>query len=313
MPCLTRSVVWLMVLIGAGLARGAQAPGPTAAGADLSRHVLIVSIDGLRPDVALRADMPHLRDLMKHGSFTFWARTTAVAVTLPSHVSMLTGVSPQIHGVTWNTDLPVNKLPHWPKAPTLLELARQAGYTTALVAGKVKFDVFQKPGALDWSDVPTRGKSSDEQVGQIAADLIKAHRPNVMFVHLPQVDAVGHAQGWGSAAQVAAAEGADKALGQILEAVVQAGLKDQTLVIVTSDHGGAGTTHGGPDPRSQHIPWIISGPGVAAGRDLGLDRKLEVRIEDTCATALTYLGVPLPANCQGHAAEAVLSATGLVR
>ena len=58
-------------------------------------HVLIISVDGLRPDVLLRADTPNMHTLFHNGSFTFWARTTAQSITLPSHVSMLTGVVPE--------------------------------------------------------------------------------------------------------------------------------------------------------------------------------------------------------------------------
>src|SRR4051794_27495970 len=55
-------------------------------------RALIISVDGLRPDLLARAYAPNIRGLMNAGSFSLWARTTAVAVTLPSHVSMLTGV-----------------------------------------------------------------------------------------------------------------------------------------------------------------------------------------------------------------------------
>ena len=69
-----------------------------------SRRIVIVSIDGLRPDVALRANMPALRSLMARGSFTMFAVTTDVAVTLPSHMSMLTGMPPDKHKILYNDD-----------------------------------------------------------------------------------------------------------------------------------------------------------------------------------------------------------------
>ena len=84
-----------------------------------SPRVLIVSIDGLRPDVALRADMPALRSLMARGSYTMFAATTDVAITLPSHVSMLTGVPPAKHGIHFNND-PAPGDPAEPAWPTLL-------------------------------------------------------------------------------------------------------------------------------------------------------------------------------------------------
>ena len=84
-------------------------------------RVLIISVDGLRPDLALCADTPCLHRLLNQGCFTFWARTTEMSITLPSHTSMLTGVTPQRHRVTWNTD---QKPPQqYPNFPTLFEIA----------------------------------------------------------------------------------------------------------------------------------------------------------------------------------------------
>src|SRR5690349_13962728 len=81
-------------------------PAPSLA-APLVRRVLLVSIDGLRPDLVLRAKAPMIVSLMDRGCFSLWATTTAVAITLPSHTSMLTGVTPSEHGIDWNTDLPL--------------------------------------------------------------------------------------------------------------------------------------------------------------------------------------------------------------
>src|SRR5215218_1539354 len=101
-------------------------------------RMVLISIDGCRPDLLLRADCPNVRAMMKNGSFSFWARTTAMSITLPSHVSMLTGVIPQRHGIMWNEDLPLER-PVYPKFPTIFELAHNAGYSTALISGKGKF------------------------------------------------------------------------------------------------------------------------------------------------------------------------------
>jgi len=49
--------------------------------------------------------------------------------------------------------------------------------------------------------------------------------------------------------------------------------------------------HGPDDPRSRHIPWIISGPHVRQG-DLTREADLVVNTEDTCATACYLLGLP---------------------
>jgi predicted AlkP superfamily pyrophosphatase or phosphodiesterase len=294
---LQRGCIAVVALMVAASVHAADPAAP--AKSDPAKRVLLVTIDGLRPDVALRANMPNLRGLMDKGVFTFWAQTTKVAVTLPSHATLLTGVSPEKHGVTWNNDLTIDQLPNWPKVPTLFELAKAAGYTTGMVSGKVKFCVFQKPGALDWSEAPTKGKLSDEQTAEAASRMLREHQPAVMLVHFTGCDTVGHAKGWGSPDQVRAAESADVGLGQVLKTLDDLKVRDRTLIILTADHGGAVATHGGADPRSQHIPWIMAGPGFRANHDLTLEKGLTVKIEDSLPTALEYLGIPVPDHCEG--------------
>ncbi|MBI5168404.1 MAG: alkaline phosphatase family protein [Candidatus Eisenbacteria bacterium] len=276
-----------------------------AAPALASRHVIVVSLDGLRPDVALRANMPAFRALMRRGAFTMYATTTDVAITLPSHTSMLTGVPPEQHGITYNADpRPVDRpAPEW---PTLFEVAHQAGLSTAMAVGKSKFSVLCPAGALDTSFVPVRGSVySDSAVAATAARWIATRRPQVLFVHLPGLDAIGHAKGWGSEEQVAGAEAVDRAFAAVLRAVAHAGLTDSTLVIVSADHGGAGKTHGGLDARSRLIPWIAAGPGVKHDFDLALLPATQVRTEDTFATAAAWMGITLEKPVVGRSVDEV--------
>jgi predicted AlkP superfamily pyrophosphatase or phosphodiesterase len=262
-------------------------------------------VDGLRPDMALRADMPTVRDMLKHGAFTFWARTTAVAITLPSHTSMLTGVTPTKHGITWNDDKPHGDLVY-PRYPTLLEVAHKAGFTTAMAAGKSKFNTLAKPGTLDWTFVPGQEKVNDQIVANHAVAMIHEHTPQVMFVHLPDVDGAGHKFGWGSNEQIKAIENADAQIRRVLDALDKEHLRDQTLIIVTADHGGAGLGHGADDPRSRHIPWIAVGPGVRQNFDLTLCPKLEVHTEDSFATACWFLNIPLAEGLDGKMVAEIL-------
>jgi predicted AlkP superfamily pyrophosphatase or phosphodiesterase len=277
-------------------------------------HVIIISIDGLRPDVLLRADAPTIRGLMAQGCFTFWARTTAVALTLPSHVSMLTGVIPVKHGIHWNEDLPLSR-PYYPKVPTLFELARKKGLTTAMVAAKSKFDVFEKPGALNWyysppvsiQDVTTQPMEKqstkdtttpDEGITLKSIRILKDHHPNVLVIHFASTDVIGHKEtgGWGTPEQVDDVGKIDTDIGRILKEDDALGLRGRTAVIITSDHGGAGRTHGADDPRSRHIPWIIYAPGIRTNYDLARLPELTVNTYDTFATSCWLLGIRIPAT-----------------
>jgi len=187
------------------------------------KQVVIIIVDGLRPDVLLLADAPTLHGLVRNGAYSFWARTTDVAITLPSCTSMLTGVSPQKHGVNWNAALPFAQ-PAYPAVPTVLEMATRAGYVTALVAGKSKFSALAKPGTVTHVSVPTATKISDEQVAAEAAKIIRQFHPALLCVHFPDVDTAGHAEGWGSPAQLAQLARTDAQIAKVLAALEQAGL-----------------------------------------------------------------------------------------
>jgi predicted AlkP superfamily pyrophosphatase or phosphodiesterase len=291
----------------AAAAENAAPAGPPKRPLPAVKQVVVIIVDGLRPDVLLLADAPTMHGLVRGGAYSFWARTTDLAVTLPSCTSMLTGVVPQKHGITWNGTLPIGKAPY-PAVPTVFGMATQAGYVTALVAGKSKFAALAQTGTVTHAVVPTAVKISDEAVAAEAEKVIAQFRPALLCVHFPDVDAAGHAQGWGSPAQLAQITRTDAQIAKVLAALERAGLRDSTVVILSADHGGAGKGHGGDDARSRHIPWVVSGPGVQAGRDLTLDAKLQVRTEDTAATVCWLLGLPLPDYFDGHPVTSAFNA-----
>jgi predicted AlkP superfamily pyrophosphatase or phosphodiesterase len=270
-------------------------------------RAVIISADGMRPDVLLRAHTPNIRGLMESGTFTMWARTVPQSITLPSHTSMLTGVTPERHRVLWNSDLPE---PLYPKVPTIFEIAKGAGLTTAMVTGKSKFDSLSRPGSIDWEKVKT---ATDDEVGSRAAAVVREHKPHLLVVHFPGADSTGHGKGWGSPEQIAAIETIDRSVGLMLGALEETKLRDSTVIILSADHGGAGKSHGPNDPRSRHIPWIASGPGIRKGYDLTRDANLTVNTEDTFATACWFLGLRPPGKIDGKAIEQVLADRELLR
>jgi arylsulfatase A-like enzyme len=204
---------------------------------------------------------------------------------------MLTGVIPRKHGIEWNRDLPLSA-PVYPLVPTVMEMATKAGYVTAMIAGKSKFSTLNKPGTITQVRIPPEGASSNGVVVAAAAvDVLEKFKPGLTFIHFADVDAAGHAKGWGSPEQLEQIERTDVHLAEIFAALDRAGLRESTVVILSADHGGAGRTHGADDPRSRHIPWIAVGPGVRAGFDLTQMAALEVNTEDTCATACWLLGL----------------------
>jgi predicted AlkP superfamily pyrophosphatase or phosphodiesterase len=268
------------------------------------RRALLVSIDGLRPDLALRGEMPRLRSLRQRGSYTFWAETSPEPYTLPCHVTMLTGVSAEKHGVTWNEYIEDS----YPAVPTLFEKAKQSQRTTAVVVGKMKFIALTKPGAVDHAYIPPDEPVSDDEVATHAVRILRVHRPDVMFVHLPGVDTVGHEYGWGSPQQMAAIAKADLALGMLFDGLEELDLSGATVVLVTADHGGGEKSHEPNDPRSHFIPWIVAGPGIQPDSDLTRQVEGRVRIEDTFATICELLKIDSGPDGDGKSLASILLA-----
>jgi predicted AlkP superfamily pyrophosphatase or phosphodiesterase len=183
--------------------------------------------------------------------------------------------------------------------PTIFETAKKAGYSTALITGKSKFEPLAKPGTLDHLFMPKQDYEIDQPVCDEAVKVITEMKPDLLFIHFPADDKAGHKYGWGSPEQLAVIAQVDACLGRIEAALEKAGLKGSTFMIVTSDHGGAGKTHGAEDPRSRYIPWLATGPGVKRNFDLTQIWELTVHTEDTAATALYLLGLPRPEELDG--------------
>lgn len=279
------------------ISRPGDIPRALAPAASLTRNVVLVSIDGLRPDAIGRFAAATLQRLMHEGSYSLAARTIMPSKTLPSHASMLSGEPPDEHGVFWNNVLTAGT--DVVEFSTIFSVAREHGYQTAAFFSKAKFGPLQRPGTLDYSQAPGGlfGRwSSDRTLADVRSYLAQ-HRPNLLFVHLSDPDRAGHSSGWMSEAYGRAVREADEAVGQLMLAADAAyGLGNYSL-LVTADHGGHGYDHGSGDPRDVTIPWIAWGRGVNAG----LLKDVSIETFDTAPTVLWLLGVKEPDSWNGDA------------
>jgi predicted AlkP superfamily pyrophosphatase or phosphodiesterase len=137
-----RGLRWLGLALGAGAI--ALAPAVRAQGARMP--VILLSIDGLKPDYVLEANrhglkVPNLRRLTADGAYATGVTGVTPTVTYPSHTTLVTGVSPAEHGIVNNSPFdPMNTNDggwYWYaediKAPTLWDAAAEAGLVTANV------------------------------------------------------------------------------------------------------------------------------------------------------------------------------------
>jgi len=113
---------------------------PVTRGPAVADHVIVISVDGLRPDAIEPAGAMHLQGLIRRGAFCPKAETVNPSVTLPSHTSMLTGFNFPRHGVVWNNYRP-GHIGH----ATVLSVASRAGLSTAMFFSKEKFHYLADP------------------------------------------------------------------------------------------------------------------------------------------------------------------------
>lgn len=266
---------------------------PAAAEA-IAKHVIVIGIDGLSPVGIQQANTPTFKHLCQTGAWTMHARAVMPTSSSSNWASMIMGAGPEQHGVTSN-DWERNKFAIAPVVrgpegiyPTMFGVLRQK--QPASVIG-----VFH-----DWDGFGrlVEGKSCDaiedaagpDDATERAIAFWKSRQPTLLFVHLDHVDHAGHSEGWGSPAYLQAVEKADRLIANVMAAVEETKLKGETVLIVTSDHGGTGKGHGGSTMAEIEIPWIASGPGIREEIEL----TDPVNTFDTAPTVLTVLGVEPP-------------------
>lgn len=258
-------------------------------------RVIVIGCDGMSPDGVRNARAPNIKRMMEQGAWTLKARGVMPTSSSPNWASMIMGAGPEQHGVTSNDWLTnrfeidsVVKSPHG-MFPTIFGTIRE-----------------QRPRSVigcfyDWDDFgrllerPTVDFVEDcdgpTNAVQHAIEFIRARNPSFTFIHLDHVDHAGHEFGHGTRPYYDSVEVADKLIGQVLNAVREE--MNRTVILVTSDHGGIGTKHGGSTMAEIEIPWIIFGRGVKRGFEI----TAPVNTVDTAVTVAHILGVkPHPAT-----------------
>ena len=281
----------LLTLAALGTFAGALPASAQVAGVE---HVVIVGVDGLSPDGVRTAKTPVLHALMKEGASTLHARGVMPTSSSPNWASMIMGAGPEQHGVTSN-DWQPNKFDIAPVAvgpggifPTIFSVLKEQR-PQAKLACFHDWDgfgrLFERAAVEKVEDAKGPKKAVDR-----AVEYFKTAQPQFTFIHLDHVDHAGHKFGHGTPEYYRAVEEADRLIGQVLEGLKQAGMESRTVLLVTADHGGIGKKHGGATMAEIEIPWILHGPGVAAGKEI----TAPVNTYDTAATIAHLFGLTPP-------------------
>jgi arylsulfatase A-like enzyme/Flp pilus assembly protein TadD len=283
------------------------------AGCQRSRHnVLIITIDTLRADhlgcYGFHLAHTPVIDGLANESIRFTNAISSAPITMPSHTSIFTGLYPPAHGVRDNGAYALGE-----DAVTLAERLRSAGYTThafvsALVLNR-RYNLNQGFETYDddlWAeDDPKLFMIRERRAPKTAERFLqwfdswkeKKEKPFFTWVHFfdphqpyrpePADAAVAPSQ---YDAEIA---GVDRQIGRMIDELRAAGVLDDTLLIVTADHGESLGEHGEQThaifvyDATVHVPLIFRAPWLVKPRVY----DAPVRSVDITPTVLETLGL----------------------
>jgi predicted AlkP superfamily pyrophosphatase or phosphodiesterase len=234
--------------------------------------VVLISVDGMMPAYYLEADklglqIPTLRAMVKDGAWAVGATSVMPSVTFPAHTTMITGASPNRHGIRMNSvfdpDGTLGGGWHFYyediKVPTLFSKAREAGLKTAAVTWPVTAGAPIDLNVPDMYPVPTQREAknlialaripdgellSSDAVLHMKDDLrtkmavrFAREKPDFLAVHLLELDEAQHTFGPRSPQAIATLERIDGQLAAIFNELQAAGRWEETTIVLVSDHG----------------------------------------------------------------------------
>ena len=252
----------------------------------MQNKVLIIGIDGCRPDALLSASTPNIDKLWKNGAYSFHTKTDDISYSGSCWTGMLTGVWHAKHNVlsnkyldpnieefphffnrvkTFNSNLKTYSITHWSPLHTILQNGDA--------------DI-----ALDFD--------SDQKVTNEVVKVLLHNDVDAMFIHLDDVDHSGHSSGFHpeNKEYLSTIENADINVGKMISALKKRDhyLNENWLIIISTDHGGSEKTHGKNTPEHTTIFYIVSGKSAAKGKI-----QTQVNIVDVAVSAMQHLGLDI--------------------
>jgi predicted AlkP superfamily pyrophosphatase or phosphodiesterase len=261
------------------------------------KKVLVIGIDGIRPDVLARVATPNIDALIENGCYSGNVRTKAQTISGAAWSSILTGVWPEKHKVVDN-DLSTNEYDWYPDFLTRLEMV-DPEFSTFAVVDWPPLGVRASGGPMISDSVDAKlnfdGDSqgyplADSQSVSAAVRFIRNQDPDAMFVYIGNPDVAAHNHGGLSEEYYRSIRIADDQVGALMAALRQRRRmrrNEDWLILVITDHGHTDTGgHGGTSLEEKTVFYLASGPSAIKGRPEPYANHVDIAV-----TAMAHLGV----------------------
>ena len=233
-----------------------------------AKHVVFIGIDGWAGySVPKAKNIPVIRNLMKNGSYTLTKRAVLPSASAINWASIFMGACTEMTGYTkWNSQKPeipsiaVNKRGIY---PTIYSVFRDQN-PKALSGLTFDWDgiaYVTDTAAISYVKFISKDGSPEAAI-QPGIKYLKEKKPAFMTIYIGGLDEAGHHDGWDTAPYYAMLERIDVCIGKIVQATKDAGFYNETVFVVTSDHGGINKGHGGQTLEELETPFIICGKSI---------------------------------------------------
>lgn len=257
------------------------------------KHVVLIGLDGWGAYSVPKADMPTVKSLMNKGAYTLESRSVLPSSSAVNWSSMIMGAGPELHGFTnWGSqkpDLPSRVLNKYGLFPTIFSLLREQKPNTELgyIYEWNGMSYLVEKEALNFNKHTEGGHQITTDA---AVSYIQDKKPDFLMIAFDEPDGVGHSIGHDTPEYYAKLTELDGCIAKIVEAVKKAGIYENTVFILTADHGGINKGHGGKTMQEMQIPFIVCGAAIKQGHQI----TASVMQFDTAATLAYIFGVTPP-------------------
>ena len=233
------------------------------------KHVIMIGFDGMSANSLKNGvAMPNYRSMMKRGSYTLKNRSVLPSSSAVNWASMFMGACPELHGFnTWGSQKPdfdSRELTENNLFPDIFYLIRQVKPDAELSHIYEWDGMYYLADSKSIDNVKQASLSGEDVENSLASviEYITTKKPNFCTLIFDEPDGAGHSHGWESEEYYTMLNHLDGALQTIIDAVEEAGMMDETVFVLVSDHGGIDKGHGGPTLDEMETPLVFCGKGI---------------------------------------------------
>ncbi len=225
-----------------------------------NKKVLMIGIDGCRPDALAQAYTPNIDSLINTGIYSSNALNGDITISGPGWSAILCGVMSEKHQV-FDNNFEDNNYEQFPSIFNYIDQFAPEKHTVSICNwNPINDHIIQEDADFKIN------ASNDMLVKELTSNYLSVNDPDLIFLHFDDVDHVGHSSGFNpeNPSYLSSIETIDQHIGEILKSLVAREQYEQEdwLILVTTDHGGIGNSHGGNTLEEQEVFFLASGPQI---------------------------------------------------